>query len=549
MTQGYILFSVTHCLVFSPSDCHFALNDFSSAASAFQECINAIESNIDPDTKNERLASLYHRLGKSYAGAGDYDNAFVSYRYAIKQYNEALGSDNLPSANIMYDVGLLTLDDSENEKATQCFKEVIRVYTLRGEDKNTKVADAHVQLGTIQADNSEYGDSMESVKTAMRLYNTQLGYDTVETGKALLLCGRLNDAAGDYDEMVSNFSKALSIFKTSSGDSDINVSIALSNLGVAYSRKTLYAEAIEKCKEALRIRKLHTKNDRDVADSLFNIGNLYNEWGNHEEAAPYLEGAMKLYRHLLGDEDISIANCQVKLGSIHWKSGDMESSIDSFSDALYVCEEIDEDVEHLLIIIYEGLGDCYYQQGDLELALESYVSCFKIQKLEIGDDCIEIADTCDKIGLIYQESGKLGEAVQFYTKALEINEKHAGESSSRCFASRIKISTALILEQQYEDAIEHLDACIKLYSTEGQPTESEEIAMIYHQQGIALNKLGKHDDAIISFSLAIDMRTKLCGKKDVKVAEAMYDLGKVLEQQDIDEVRQYLLVPMERISF
>lgn len=512
------------------------MKDYTVAASTFQQCINVLEM-IDSDTNTERLASLMHKLGKSYTSSNDYDNALASYRESIKLYNEALGSDNVQVANVMYDVGLMALTNCENEKAAKCFTEVIRIYTLHDEEQSPKVADTLVQLGTIHADNCDHDESMECVKKAMSLYKEKLGNDAIEIGNALLLCGRLNDIAGDYDKMVSNFSEALRIFKTSLGDTDMNVSVALSNLGVALSRKLEYAEAVEKCKEALRIRKLHTANDRDVADSLFNIGNLYDEWGKHQDAIPFLQGSLKLYRSLLGDEDIAIANCQVKLGAIYLKSGDVDKGIDSFSDALYVCEEVDDDVENLLIHVYKGLGDCYFRQTDFELALESYASCLKIQKMELGDDCIEMADTCDCIGHIYQETGKHNESMQFYTKALQIHEQHHGKTSAQCLSSHIKISKALVSEEKYCDAIEHLYECIQLHSKDSQ--ESEQLATIYQQLGISQNKLGKCEDAIKSINRAIDMRTKIYGKVDARVIDSMLVLGDALEAQDLDEASNH----------
>ena len=499
----------------------------------FQKCIDTIKS-LNSEESNERIASLMHKMGKSNANSNDYSNAIASYRESIAMFNEILGPDNLQVANVMYDVGLLTMKGSENEKASQCYNECIRIYTLRGEQQSTKVADAYVQLGTIYADNLDYNASMESVKKAIRMYKEKIGPSSVEVGKALLLCGRLNDVSGDYDKMISNYNDSLHIFRESN-ETDLNVSIALSNLGVAHSRKKEYKEAIEYCKEALRIRKMHTQNDEDVADSLFNIGNLYDEWEKHQEAVPYLEGSLKLYRSLVGDEDISIANCQVKLVTIYRHSGDVESAINSFSDALYVCEEVGEDAEEqLLIPIYKGLGECYLSEGDLESALESFASCLKIQKIELGDNCIEMASTCDSIGLIYQKSEKLDEAMQFYKKALQIHEEHYGRISPQCFALHVKICNVLIAQESYHDAIDHLHECIQLCSTEG--TKSEDVAMFQHQLGIVHKKLNNHEDAINSLKTAASIRTKIYGKVDPRVSETMVDLGDALVEQDLDEV-------------
>lgn len=528
--------------------CHFIMKDYHSAASRIQQCIDVIESEL-PDVGNERLASLWHRLGKSHASSKDHDNAFSSYRKSIKRYSETFGPDNLHVASVIYDVGLLTLNDDENEKAAQCFAEVIRIYSLHGEHNNIKVGDALVQIGTIHADSIRYEEGMEAVKKAMRIYREQLGDDAVELGNALLLCGRLNDLAGDYNKSMSDFSEALQIFRTSLGENDMNVSLALSNIGVAHARKQEYSEAVENCKEALRIRKLHTDNDQDVADSLFNIGNLLHEWGKYEDAIPFLKGSLKLYRSLLGDDDISIALCQQKLGAIFLKLTDIEHALDSFNDGLYVCEQADgDDHDHLLSSFYKGLGDCYLYEGDLDSALESFAACLKIQK-ELGDNCIEMADTCKCIGLVYQKNARHDDAMHFYKKSLEIYESHHGQSSPQGLAIHIQISEALFAEEKYEDAIDHLHDCIQVYSKEGRDVNSEEVAIIYNQLGLAQNKLGKHEEAVVSLNKAMKIRTNIRGKYDVKVAETMLDIGDVLQDQaDSDEVRHGMSLFTELIA-
>lgn len=194
--------------------------------------------------------------------------------------------------------------------------------------------------------------------------------------------------------------------------------------------------AVEKCKTALKMRVTRGEQDRIVADSVFNIGNILNDWGKEDEAYQFFQQALKLYIHLLGVEDISVANCQQKLGTIYWNRKDVDQSLDSFLRALRICEEEDEGGEGgTLASIYRGIGDCYYNKGEYEQALEHFAKCLRILKMDLGDDCIEMAAPCHYIGLIYQKQEKYEQAMNFHSKALLIQENHHGKGSHECSSS------------------------------------------------------------------------------------------------------------------
>lgn len=80
-----------------------------------------------------------------------------------------------------------------------------------------------------------------------------------------------------------------------------------------------------------------------------------------------------------------------------------------------------------------------------------------------------------------------------------------------------------------------------MYSKDGDENR-EEIAAVYHQLGIAQNKLVEYEEAIDSLNKALDIRIRVFGKADAKVAVTLLDLGKVLQEWgDLDEVSNWML--------
>ena len=513
------------------------------AISMFQECLLSFDSRDNEDSSHaydERAARLNYKLGHALAKIGAYDDAFDSYREAIRIFSHVFGVSDLRVGDVMYDVGLLIVSqggDNFCARASECFNEMIRIYGLKGKGRDVKVAGALVQKSTLLADCTEYDEAGSLLDEAIDIYKESLDDDAVAIGKAMLVYGKLHNSQGNNDEAMAAFDEALRIFLMRLGDDDINVSIALENMGIIHTRRLEYSEAVDKCKTALKIRVTRGEQDQDVADSVFNIGIILNDWGGREdEAYQYFQQALKLYIHLHGDEDISVAKCQQKLGLINWNRKDFDESLDSFLHALRICEqEDDEAMNGMLAPIYRGIGDCYYNKGEYDRALENYARCLRILKKEMGDDCIHMAPICDYIGLIYQKKERYEEAMNFHSKALLVNENLYGKGTQKCARSDFQIAKVLLALHKYEESIARLQNHMKLFCNESH--DCEEVGEVYHSLGLAQSKVGDYEVSISSLNKSLDTRTKLFGTSNLSVAETRLDLAKVLDESGLtDEV-------------
>jgi tetratricopeptide (TPR) repeat protein len=518
------------------------LKKYDKAISMFQECLHSIDLRDNEGighSYDERVARLNYKLGYALAKIGEYDEAFDSYREAVTIYSHVLGKSDLHVGEVMYDVGLLIVSqggDNFCARALECFNEMVRIYGLKGKGRDVKVADALVQKSSLLAECTEYDEAGSLLDEAIDIYKESLDDDAVEIGKAMLVYGNLYDSQGKNNEAVVAFDEALRIFLMKLGDDDIHVSLALSKMGIIHARRLEFSEAVDKCKTALKIRVTRGEQDQDVADSVFNIGKILNDWGKEDEAFQYFQQALKLYIHLHGDGDISAAKCQQKLGEIYWNRKDIDQSLDSFLHALRVCEqEDDEDMKSMLASIYRGIGNCYYKKGEYDQALENFARCLRIQKKELGDDCIEMAPICDNIGLVYQQKERYEEAMNFHSKALLINENHYGKGAKECAPSDFQIARVVLASKKYEESIARLHNHMKLFYDESH--DCEEVGEVYHSLGLAQSKLGEYEESVTSLNRALEMRTKLFGKSNLSVAETRLDLAKVLDESgNTDEV-------------
>ncbi len=516
-------------------DTFYEVNQNESAASTFQECLNLFYSSTNDD---ECIARLNHKLGRALVKLGEFTEAFDSFHEAVRIFSDEIRKDDLRVGDVMYDLGLLIVDQGgldATEKALACFNEVVHIYGTKDNGRAAKVADALVQKSPLLAD---FDESISSLNEAVNIYQESLGEDVAEIGYAMIMYGKLHEAQHLYDEAMAAFDEALRIFQIVFGEDDINVSISLSKIGNLHARKLEYSEAVYKCKRALKIRVSLGEQEQDIADSVFNIGNILKDWGKADEAVEYFQQALKLFVHLLGEEDVSVAKCEAKLGGIYCDRKDFDRSLSLLHHALRIYEdEHKKDDEHntLIASLYQCIGNCYYNKGEYDKALENIAKCLQMLKMEYGDDSIEMAAPCDYAGLICQKKENYDEAVHFHSKALRIQEKFLGKESKECASSDFHIAQCLLGSHHYEECISRLRNHLGLFYEEYR--DDEEVANVYHPLGLAQYELGEYEESIHSLNRVLDIRTKVHGECSLQVAAVLLEIAKVREESgDSDQV-------------
>lgn len=530
-------------------DILYQKEDYDTAACAFEKCIELLVSgeNGEEDIScrglqylnTERAAKVTYKLGRAFAKLGDYEKAFDYYCKAIKIFGFELGKDNLNVGQVMYDVGLLIIADKgedANKNAVDCFNEIVRIYDIYGRKRDSKVADALIQKSSLLGDSFDYDKATSLLDEAIEIYKESI-VDSAEIGKTLMLYGKLYDAQNKNDESTNAHLEALRIFQTSSEGGDMYVPLALSNIGNINARNIKYTHAAKKCELALRIRVKSCEQEKDVADSLCNIGNILNNLQKKEEAYQYYQQGQKLYINLLGNADTSVANSYKTLGVIDWNRKNIGHAFDLFQSALHVYRREEKNSVGMLASLYESIADCYYKERKLGHALENFANCIRMFTTKMGDDCILLSAPYVCVGLIYQMENKYEKAIHFHSKSLHISQSHSGKGSKESASSNFQIAEVLLASHQYDECITRLENHLKFFCDKS--LKNEVAARVCHRLGIAQSRLGEFELSITSLNYALNMRIKLFGKNNFRVAATMFDLGKVMENcGDPEEVKK-----------
>ncbi|ETO29089.1 hypothetical protein RFI_08034 [Reticulomyxa filosa] len=108
------------------------------------------------------------------------------------------------------------------------------------------------------------------------------------------------DKNKQYDEAIEYYIKALVIRIKIFGVNHPFVACSYDDLGIPYFHKGQHDKAIECHEKALKIKKTWNIN-KNVADSYWNIGYIYQKIGKDKTACTYFEESWKIYNSVLGE--------------------------------------------------------------------------------------------------------------------------------------------------------------------------------------------------------------------------------------------------------
>jgi tetratricopeptide (TPR) repeat protein len=164
------------------------------------------------------------------------------------------------------------------------------------------------------------------------------------------------------------------------------------------------------------------------------------------------------------------------------------------------------------------VGTILFHQEDFENALVFFQEELRLEECLV-DACedISVSVTCNNIGRILQERGKLKEAIEYYHRAL----KAEYGDISHDFLSK--------------GGMKEFPAFKSGKVTEN-PTSANLYSTVWYNLGLIYDKLGSYGAAIGAFEMSLVFRKSMLGSDHPDVACLLYNIGVLqMEQQELTE--------------
>lgn len=160
------------------------------------------------------------------------------------------------------------------------------------------------------------------------------------------------------------------------------------------------------------------------------------------------------------DGKVEAARTHNRIGDIHGSRNDLAKALQSYQQALKIQKlELGENHWNVAETLH-NIGVVHRHNENLDLALEVYQEALDILK-SVGVESLAVARTYNNIGSVHRRKGEFETAMSFFVEALKIRRKLVGDFHPSVDLTLIHYAMALRLQGDMNEAMKFYDECMK----------------------------------------------------------------------------------------
>ena len=397
-------------------------------------------------------ANTYSNLGQFYSNQTKLDSALSSYDRALKIRKKLLSWDNEQIARSYLDFIPDLVVRGEYKKALMYLDSVKFIYDNNPSENIMNLVDYHVDFGSINSIIGKNGEAIRSTENAIAILEAQPAKNTRKYVETLLRQFYNYYNARDFEKSLALSLKVVPMYREIVGTDNLKMIRVYNNTARLYNRLGEPLKALEYNEKALKIARKHYgenglkvsqgyevkgliyasstdksklkegiiyyKKSAEIITSQLgevykdliyiygNIGYLYEQLGQYENAITYLSKSLEVGKSIFGEDNVLISPSLINLGFAKSKNGEKEEALSAFKRALQLRISAYGEQHKDVITAYLSLGQFYQENTQFETAIKYYNKALTV----LGDDFEKLLD--NKYGPIYfQEMTDMFDAI------------------------------------------------------------------------------------------------------------------------------------------
>jgi tetratricopeptide (TPR) repeat protein len=302
-------------------------------------------------------------------------------------------------------------------------------------------------------------------------------------------------------------------------------------IGAVYSNKGNLDEALKWYNKALKIdEQVSDPLSLDLATTYNNIGIVYSEKGNLDESLKWHEKSLKIREQVLDSLNPSLAISYNNIGCVYSEQGNNDEALKWYDKALYIQEQVLDSLSPDLAALYGNKGFVYSEQGNLDEALKWLEKALKIDEQVLDPLSPSLATSYNNIGTVYYDKGNFDEGLKWIEKALKIREQILDPLSPYLARSYNNIGVLYSNKGDFDEGLKWLEKSLKIREQVLDPL-SLDLALLYKNIGVLCKKINNDNKALEYFNKALPGYIKNYGEEHERTKEV---------KQRIEECKQAL---------
>jgi tetratricopeptide (TPR) repeat protein len=457
-----------------------------------REMLDKGAARVDQELAKEPAiqAKLMDTLGTVYMGLGLYAQARPLLDRAVATRRRLPGIDPLElSDSLRHQADLLALQ-AEFDAGEKAYREAIRIASSRPQDRQSQV----------------------------------------DLGNSLAGLGTLLDLEGRYADAEKTLREALNLQQALYGTKDPGVARTLKDLARTITRGGNPGAAIPLMQRALAVQRELRGNEPhpDLAEVLNDMGFVYDENGDLDNAEKFYRESLAMYRRLLGDKHPYVATELENVALTAQSKGDFASAEALLRQSLEIHRDLQGESHPETGRALFNLASVQYDRGEIREALANMRQALVIYRKAYPADHPEIAIVLNVMGFGLTMARDYGQADRYLQEGLAMRRRLFNDKSPEIASSLMMLAVLRVAEGKYPEALELAQSARGIF-TAALSAEHWRTAIAESIEGAALTGLGRYDEAEVRLTHGCGVLSKNSG------AEWVY---RSLAQQYLDTLHR-----------
>ncbi len=367
----------------------------------------------------------------------------------------------------------------------------------------------------------------------------------VRNGLVFSVCLGMSGFALLIPSLIVAQANSPAVKESSSQDSELAEAERLDQQVILLYQQGKYSEAIPLAERALAIRRKILNENPDVATSLNNLAQLYENQGRYSQAELLYRQALEMRKRLLGDNHLDVASSLNNLAGLYQNQGRYSQAEPLYRQALEMKKRLLGDNHPLVASSLNNLAALYRNQGRYSEAEPLYRQALEMRKRLLGDNHPDVAQSLNNLAVLYYSQGRYSEAEPLLRQALEMCKRLLGDNHPDVAASLNNLAELYEKQGRYSEAEPLLRQALEM-SKRLLGDNHPDVATSLNNLPLLYEKQGRYSEAEPLLRQALEMRKHLLGDNHPDVAESLSSLaGLYLDQGRYSEAEPLLRQALE----
>ncbi len=439
-----------------------------------REMLDKGAARVDQELAKEPAiqATLMDTLGTVYMGLGLYAQARPLLDRAVSTRRRLPGIEPLELSNSLSHQADLMALQAEFDAGEKAYREAIRIASSHPQDRQSEV----------------------------------------DLGNSLAGLGTLLDLEGRYADAEKTLRAALNLRQALYGTKDPDVARTLKDLARTITRGGNPGAAIPLMQRALAVQRELRGNEPhpDLAEVLNDMGFVYDENGDLDNAEKFYRESLAMYRRLLGDKHPYVATELENVALTAQSKGDFASAEALLRQSLEIHRELQGESHPETGRALFNLASVQYDRGETREALANMRQVLVIYRKAYSADHPEIAIVLNVMGFGLTMAGDYGQADRYLQEGLAMRRRLFNDKSPEIASSLMMLAVLRVAEGKYPEALELAQSARGIF-TAALSAEHWRTAIAESIEGAALTGLGRYAEAEVRLTHGCGVLSKNSG--------------------------------------